>query len=60
MVSHVLRTFGRGRPPIVSVTNDDLWDVYQEDGDQRNSDEDVDIVSEGIVLDELVSRSINP
>jgi hypothetical protein len=44
----------------VSVTNDDLWDVYQEDVDQRNSDEDDDIVSEGTVLDELVSRPIKP
>jgi hypothetical protein len=34
--------------------------VYQEDGDQRNSDEDDDIVSEGTTLDELVSRPVEP
>jgi hypothetical protein len=44
----------------VSVTNGDLWDVYQEGGDQRNSDGDDDIVYKGIVLDELVSRHVKP
>ena len=44
----------------VSVTNGDLWDVYQEGGDQRNSDGDDDIVYKGIMLDELVSRLVKP
>jgi hypothetical protein len=37
----------------VSVTNDDFCDVYQEDDDQRNSDKEDDIVSEGTILNEL-------
>jgi hypothetical protein len=40
----------------VSIIDVDFYDVYQEQGDQRNSDEDDDIVSKGTTLvDELVS-----
>jgi hypothetical protein len=40
----------------VSITYDDFYDVYQEEGDQRNNDEDDDIVfDETTLVDELVS-----
>jgi hypothetical protein len=44
----------------ISIINDDLWDVYQEDNDQRNSNEDDDIVSGGTFLDELMDEEPGP
>jgi hypothetical protein len=38
----------------VSITNDVIFYIYQEDGDQRNDDEEDDIVYKGTNLDELV------
>jgi hypothetical protein len=43
----------------VSITNDDFYDLYQEEGDQGNGDEDDDIVSGWTALiNELVSRPV--
>jgi hypothetical protein len=43
----------------VSIIDVDIYDVYQEQGDQRNNDEDDDIVSKGTTLvNELVSRPV--
>jgi hypothetical protein len=44
----------------VSVTNDVFCDTYQEVCDQRNINEEHDIVSKGAVLNELVSRPVEP
>jgi hypothetical protein len=38
----------------ISITNYVIFYIYQEDGDQRNDDEEDDIVYKGTNLDELV------